>query len=375
MADTNETIRASDHETAEKSIPLKSETKKDRTKTKNRSTNFWSYISLVISIVALAGTAYIYYSWYYQIEPKNARQVQEMTMMNDRINTVQKGQNEMETSLQQQASGMNEIQQSSNEMSESLTVVRDDLNTLATTVKKQSASISGDWYLEEVIQLLLLGDQRLFTLRDVDAAISVRKMASNQLEQLRDARYSVARRTLAEEIALLEQVETFDETEISLTLLGYATAVSNMPFRNERMVNSVETEEKVGTEQSSTASKSIFKEILGDFQQFVVVKKSTDSFVPTLDDNQKIRVIENLRLHLVGAQLALMQQRSKIYQIHIQEAVELTKMFLSDTAPGVVKFLADLQKLEQLPVGQQELPDVSGSLEILKRIQKESSDA
>ena len=375
MADTPETNRASDHETAEKSNPLKSEPKKDKTKTKNRSTNFWSYISLVISIAALAGTAYFYYSWYYQIEPENAQQVQEIEMMNDRINTVQQGQNEMEASLQQQASGMNEIQQSSSEMSESLTVFRDDLNTLATTVKKQSASISSDWYLEEVIQLLLLGDQRLFTMRDVDAAVAVRKMASNQLEQLRDARYSGARRTLAEEIALLEQVETFDETEISLALLGYAKAVSNMPFRNDRMVKSVEPEEKVDTEQSNTASENVFKELLGDLQQLVVVKKSTDNFVPTLDDNQKIRVVENLRLHLVGAQLALMQQRSKIYQIHIQETIELTKMFLSDTAPGVVKFLADLQKLEQLPVGQQELPDVSGSLEILKRIQKESSDA
>ena len=375
MADTPETNRASDHETAEKLNPLKSEPKKDKTKTKNRPTNFWSYISLVISIAALAGTAYFYYSWYYQIEPENAQQEQEIEMMNDRINTVQQGQNEMEASLQQQASGMNEIQQSSSEMSESLTVFRDDLNTLATTVKKQSASISDDWYLEEVIQLLLLGDQRLFTMRDVDAAVAVRKMASNQLEQLRDARYSGARRTLAEEIALLEQVETFDETEISLALLGYAKAVSNMPFRNDRMVKSVEPEEKVDTEQSNTASENVFKELLGDLQQLVVVKKSTDNFVPTLDDNQKIRVVENLRLHLVGAQLALMQQRSKIYRIHIQETIELTKMFLSDIAPGVVKFLADLQKLEQLPVGQQELPDVSGSLEILKRIQKESSDA
>lgn len=374
MADTTETIRASDHETAEKSNPLKSETKKDKTKTKSGPRNFWAYLSLVISIAALAGTAYFYYSWYFQIEPENTQQDQEIAMVNDRINTVQQGQNEMEASLQQQASGLNEIQQSSSELSESLTVVQDDLQTLATSVKKQSASISGDWYLEEVIQLLLLGDQRLFTMRDVDAAVAVRKMASNQLEQLQDARYSGARRALAEEVALLEQVETFDETEISLTLLGYAKAVSNMPFRNERTVNSTEPEEKVDTEQASTTSESVFKEFLGDLQQLVVVKKSTDDFVPTLDDSQKIRVVENLRLHLVAAQLALMQQRSEIYRIHIQETIELAKLFLSDTAPGVVKFLADLQRLEQLPVGQQELPDVSGSLEILKQIQKESSD-
>ena len=375
MADTPETIRASDPETAEKSTPLKSETKKDKAKTKTGPRNFWAYISLVISIAALAGTAYFYYSWYFQIEPDNARQEQEIAMVNDRIDTVQQGQNEMEASLQQQASGMDEIQQASGEMSESLTEFREDLNTLATSVKKQSASISDDWYLEEVIQLLLLGDQRLFTMRDVGAAISVRKMASNQLEQLQDARYSGARRTLAEEVALLEQVETFDETDTSLTLLGYAKAVSNMPFRNERMVNSVEPAEEVDTEQASPASENVFKEFLGDLQQLVVVKKSTDDFVPTLDDSQKIRVVENLRLHLVAAQLALMQQRSEIYRIHIQETIELAKLFLSDTAPGVVKFLADLQRLEQLPVGQQEVPDVSGSLEILKLIQKESSDA
>ncbi len=328
----------------------------------------WSFIAILFSLTALGVSAYLAWRVEFSLVPQITAKEQENVVLNSRIESLRQENMRLAAMLEEHSSEFQKFKEIAVESDIDIHARMDQLASSISAAYTELDEGATRLYVEEVIQLISLGDQRLHITGDVKTAISVRQLADRQLEQMADPRFSKVRSALAEEVRLLNQVSSIDETDISLKLLGYADSLDKLPFRVEHLASGGDTAE-TATSDTDSNSEGLWQEIWSDLSSLVIVTRTSDYYAPALSDGQKILVVENIRAHLLGAQAALTQGNAQIYRTHLVAAIERSELYFSPFAGIVSNFIEDLVQLADVPVGEVVIPDVSDSLRLLKRIQ------
>ena len=101
-----------------------------------------------------------------------------------------------------------------------------------------------------------------------------------------------------------------------------------------------------------------------DLEGLVRVRRVDKPHLPKLDNSERFLAYENLRLHLLVAQLALLRTDQPLFQKSLSEAQSwLTGYFAS--SPAAQRFETQLLEMMQIQV-EQNRPDISGSLIVLR---------
>jgi len=101
-----------------------------------------------------------------------------------------------------------------------------------------------------------------------------------------------------------------------------------------------------------------------DLESLVRVRRVDETQLPKLDNSERFLAYENLRLHLLVAQLALLRSDQPLFQKSLVEARSwLTGYFAPSSAAE--RFEAQLSEMMQIQV-EQSIPDISGSLILLR---------
>ena len=260
-----------------------------------------------------------------------------------------------------------------------------ELESLAGIVAKNRSEMGvarDDWLLQEVAHLLLLANQRLALTGDVVLAQKALALADDRLKALAGPQILKIRRVLSQEQEHLGQMTPVDVAGISLVLAALAESVGDLPLKGDSdrpqwsdsgdSAQSSVPDKPADDADSESAVRAFSRKVLSDLGDLVRVRRVDETRPPKLDTAARFLAYENLRLQLVGAQLALLRRDAGVFQENLKQA----RIWLGDyfeTGTSVQHFDTQVAELQQSKVALS-FPDISGSLALLRaEIQRRDS--
>ena len=260
-----------------------------------------------------------------------------------------------------------------------------ELESLAGIVAKNRSEMGvarDDWLLQEVAHLLLLANQRLALTGDVVLAQKALALADDRLKALAGPQILKIRRVLSQEQEHLGQMTPVDVAGISLVLAALAESVGDLPLKGDsdrpQWSDSGDSAQNGASDKSAddadgeSAVRAFSRKVLSDLGDLVRVRRVDETRPPKLDTAARFLAYENLRLQLVGAQLALLRRDAGVFQENLKQA----RIWLGDYFdPGtpLQRFDTQVAELQQAKVALS-FPDISGSLTLLRaEIQRRDS--
>ena len=260
-----------------------------------------------------------------------------------------------------------------------------ELESLAGIVAKtrsETGVARDDWLLQEVAQLLLLANQRLALTGDVALAQKALALADERLKALAGPQILKIRRALSQEQAHLGQMTPADVTGISLVLAALAESVGDLPLKGDSdrpqwsdsddSAQNGAPDKPADDADAESAVRAFSRKVLSDLGDLVRVRRVDETRPPKLDTAARFLAYENLRLQLVGAQLALLRRDAGVFQENLKQARTWLGDYFDPGTP-LQRFDTQVAELQQAKVALN-FPDISGSLTLLRaEIQRRDS--
>jgi len=255
----------------------------------------------------------------------------------------------------------------------------DEISSLAGTLaatRTQLGSVEEDWTLREVAHLLLLANQRLTLLGDAKLAKRALTLADDRLRSVADPGILEVRRALSQELAALDQLDSTDLSGTALALGSLVRTVAALPLKGDGdrpdWTTAKDKDESAGDAVSSssvgTEEPGFFGTLMGrvsdDLGSLVRVRRVDEAQLPKLDNSERFLAYENLRLHLLVAQLALLRSDQPLYQESLAKARSWVSSYFEPTS-ATQRFDAQLSEMMQVEVAK-DIPDISVSLTLLR---------
>ena len=255
----------------------------------------------------------------------------------------------------------------------------DEISSLGRAVaatRSQIGSNHEDWMLREVEHLLLLANQRLTLLGDVELAKRALTLADDRLNTFADPGILEVRRALSQELSALDQVNLADVSGIALDLGSLVDMVSSLPLKgdDERPDWTFASDNNDSEDNAFPASSvetqepgffgALIGRVLQDLESLVRIRRIDETQLPKFDHSERFLAYENLRVHLLVAQLALLRSDQPLFQKSLVEARSWLAVYFV-LSPVVQRFEAQLSEMMQIEV-ELSIPDISASLSLLR---------
>jgi uroporphyrin-3 C-methyltransferase len=238
---------------------------------------------------------------------------------------------------------------------------QDDLTDNINTLREKNLYLRKDWLLLEAEYLIQLANQRILLERDVKTAIAALESADMRLRDTGDPGIVKVRQVINQAIQSLKQVPQSDIAGMSLTLSSINNDLEKLPLatpdpksREQQVQRELEETQKVESWRELPAA------VWRDLKNLVVIRDHEKPVKPLLSPEQRFFLMENLRLQIEQARLALLSGQQTIYKERLDTAVQWIGQYF-DKESSVTK--STLQSLQQLSVVMiaPELPDISNT--------------
>lgn len=315
-----------------------------------------SGLALIIAIVALMASGYLWYTVLYQNADLFTMDI---------------------------VGALDRIESNSNQTQETLATAEKDIKTLKETQDTIRASLEKintdlvrnrlEWALTETEQLLVIANNRLQLARDTHSALAALHAADMQLQQLASPKLLPVRKELAREISQLESLDKTDISGIALRLATMADAVDRLPLALDIRVHKesdITAPAKENSAQVAVAEggwRQTARSLWQDILSLVRFRDNLDTQRPLLPPEQQYFLRENLRLMLYGAQQALLHGSVLTYQQNLKTAQRLLKDYFDNDSQIIIAMQDEISKLQTTKVIT-DLPDISASLTTLRRL-------
>ncbi|HEY9150407.1 MAG: uroporphyrinogen-III C-methyltransferase [Gammaproteobacteria bacterium] len=222
------------------------------------------------------------------------------------------------------------------------------------------------WLLAEVEYLLRIANQRLQLQRDVGTALAALRAADARLHDLSDPGYLAVREALAREMTELQAVPVPDTGGLALKLASLEGRVDELRPAGARYLSA---EERAGEARDPLTARD-WREIPGIVWQAVrrllVVRSHQEPATPMLPPEQEYFLVQNLRLALETARLALLQAEAQQYRTSLEMARDWLERHFDADHPATASMANELHHLLRQEI-RPELPDISTSLRLLRQ--------
>ncbi len=310
---------------------------------RSRAGSVSSGLALILSIVALLASAYLGYTF---IQKRGLYRADMFSRL-DKLEDESAQSHDALAAMAQQIGTLNETQ-----------------DTLQAAVKRVSGEFGKggrEWLLAESEQLMLIANNQLQLAHDVTLALAALRAADQELQQLADPHYLPVRRALSREIGTLETLDQVDVSGMALRLGDIARRLNNLPLATDTQPSTAPSTPPAPQTQSQ--AQMMWQDLVG----LVRIRRIDENRRPLLPPDKEYFLRQNLRLMLYSAQTALLQGDAPVFDQDVNAAHEWVKDYYDQSAPAVQAVQADLGQMLKSPFHSR-LPDISGSLEMLRRI-------
>ncbi len=337
--------------------------------------------AVLLSLIALGGTAYVGYRLELQVTPQSVSDREQLAAVATDLKGLQEAESvraemrdseaeNLKSQLDSQAAELRELEtrvaQSNADFTEKIDALIESTSLLYQNLDQRSA----DWRLEDIALLLLIGAKQLQLTGNAQAVLPIWQVAIERLKQKPDPQLLVVRTQLDDEIELLKNMRAIDVGAISARLLQLIHTIDQLPIRTRLSDPPAEVSDG-DVEQSElsdgTSVSGTLDAVWSDLKSLVRVQKIRDPSTLPLNPNLRNYFAEHLKVSLFAAQTAAIRGQSHVYQSNLEYVEGALETFFDVEAPAVVDFSAALADLSQIPVVAK-TPEISGSYKLLQEI-------
>jgi uroporphyrin-3 C-methyltransferase len=298
-------------------------------------------LALICTLIIAAG---VFYLWQANRQ-SHSRLQQQLQQLQQNLEQRLGSQREADQTLQAELAQLRERQK----------VLSESLDTLL----RENRHLQRDWLVNEAEYLVRLANQRLVLARDVDTAIAALKTADARLKETGDPSLIGLRKALAEDIVALQGVPRPDITGLSLRLSALGQAIDTLPLLTP------EPEQAATPAPGKTAPqvhswRELPKVIWEDLKSLVIIREHGGPIKPLLAPEQHFFLIQNLRLQLEQARLALLNGEDGIYHERLATARRWIETWFDPDSDRTRRFLNQLAELDKINI-QPTLPTLDRS--------------
>ena len=243
---------------------------------------------------------------------------------------------------------------------------RVEMHDALAEVKERLGRDSSQWMAAEARYLMQIANFRLRLEGDVRTAIRALQTADQRLRDTGDPGFIGVRELLAAEIARLQGVEQVDQAGLSARLEGLEQEVASLRLAGtEPQPPRSEGQQEDATEGGERSFKTLLRDGWEGFKSVMVIRHRGEPVSAMLPPEQRYFVIQNMRLQLQAARLAMLHGDQSLYQSSLQTAQRWLQEFFdpqSTRTKAVLEALTALRQIELRPA----MPDISGSLIALR---------
>lgn len=290
--------------------------------------------------------------WLFQTMSRNNVQQQ------DAINDLR---DKLRSSQQQAATQFDTLGKKLDRQHQAQEALRDNLTTLL----KRNEHLRKDWLLGEAEYLLKLASYRLQLERDVTTALRAMHIADERLRDIGDPALLSVRKVLADDQNALKNVPAADITGMSLTLSALINNIDKLPL-NTPMPETVQ-KQAAGSKavEKFTNWKEVPRAIWQELKSLVTIRQHDTKIAALLSPKEDFYLLQNLRLQLEQARLALLLGKGNVFSERLQTAQKWLQRFFDLKDVAVQNTLQSLQQLATVNI-EPEIPTIDKSYQALK---------
>jgi len=308
-----------------------------------------SFLNLnsVLFIAIIVTIGFISYAGWQKI----SRQQSILDAQQQQVEQIRQQQTQVDKQVQEQ------LQQNTLTQNEELTTLKE---TISAFLDKNQYS-RRDWLIAEAEYLVKLANYRLLLARDVPTSIHALRAADDRLREVGNPRFIPLRQAIAVDIQQLNSLTTIDIVGLSLKLNAIQKQIETLPLKTPDPKTMQQKNQQAMQVSQADGWKQIPAAIWQDLLTLFKIQTHDERVQPLLSPEHRFFLIQNLKLQLEQARLALLNNQPVIYKDRIQQAQQWIKRYFNNQhqlSKAVNKNLTELAQAE-LNVT---LPDISGSL-------------
>lgn len=300
-------------------------------------------VSILVLVLVVAGGIYFY---------------QQMEKNRKHTDLVQQKSEAVRENVRQQISRINATVSR-------LASEQEALNSTLAELRQQQPQSNEDWALSEIEYLLVIASHRLLLEQDVNTALAAMEAASLRLQSLSGPDLIPVREQLTADINKLRAVNTVDTAGLAIYLADLVERAGDLPIRQP----AEELQDEAGNGEQEIAGDSGWRNIPGVFwrelKSLLVIKKSGEIRQALLLPDEEYFLVQNLRLELENARLAVLRNDTENLQTSITLILDWLNRYYETSDASVANIMDTLEKMQALEL-QPEVPDISSSLETLR---------
>lgn len=315
-------------------------------------------VTLLLALAALAIGALVYYQVVY-LKPMDALALRLAALES----AVPKLQTELAAARADQQRGMDDL---AVRQREDLEQARQTIIAALNEATDQAPPSPREWKLAEVEYLLRIANNRILMERDVDGALNLLTAADAILLELDDFALYPVRAQLADEILALESVTGTDVQGIYLRLEAIKENLGSLPLDVPEYIDDPMDDQQPAEDLGFL--EALMRKLSGylEFRRFDTRAK------PLLAPEEGVYLELNLRLMLERAQLATLRRQQVVYEQSLATARQWLVDYLNVDDPAVEQAVTEIDALLVIRLNQS-MPDISGSLDALRRARRGAS--
>ena len=225
------------------------------------------------------------------------------------------------------------------------------------------------WKLAEVEYLMSVAQHKLVLENDFAGAAKTLDAASNRIADLADPGLLPVRVKINEEIAQLKTRERPDLVGMTLLLARLTRQLDSLKPGYQTRPKVVAEAAEAKQQKAPDPDRPLQQKVI-DFVESLVTIKTDKPKSPAAASTIIIDVARQLEDNLKLTRWALLDRDSFQYAKLMQQNVDLFKQYYDLENAANAEFYDDLLKLQKASI-KPELPDISGSLRLLKELEKQ----
>ena len=324
-----------------------------------------SAIGLSALIIALGAAAASGYTFWQQQE-KTAQALTQLSERNNQLEAQLQRQVQALNSLQSLPAATNKLGQQTQKLQQQQTEQRQNLQELATAFANTQGPKPSDWLQAEAEYLLRLANHRLQLEGDLTGAKTLLSSADERLAKADNPALFAVRQGIANELAALNSIDTLDQSGIYFKLSALEGQIDQLPLPMSPENRSAFRQ----TQLEDNQEQSVWQTLWNEAKTLVVVRHRDEKITPLLPPEESLYLRHNLRLTLQQAQIALLKEEQTLFRTLLQQASSWVETHFDQSAARTQNVASTLKALGEQNIRQQR-PDISGSLNLLRDLQKQ----
>jgi len=244
---------------------------------------------------------------------------------------------------------------------------QDDLADHINTLREKNQYLRKDWLLLEAEYLIQLAVQRLLFERDINTAIAALHAADTRLRDTGDPGAIQVRKAISESVQALKQVPQADLAGLSLTMSTINQEIEKLPLATPDPKSKLQNQSQEMTESRKVKSwRELPAAIWRDLKNLIIIRDHEKPVQPLLSPEQRFFLVENLRLQIEQARLAMLTGQQRVYKERIDTARHWIERHFDTQSPVTQATAATLQQLATAAIAP-ELPDISTVYQVLQK--------